>query len=124
MAAGFAVAASLFLVLLSGPSEPSPGREVAKRPTKVETEPSEPIDNNVAVRNPSVEPKEDVFAHLPSFEQLTMNPLEKLEPVVLSIEEIGQEAVATMSPLANSAKRAADLFWKELTAGQERPRAN
>jgi hypothetical protein len=104
--AGFAIAASVALVVLFAvPRQPSDDQ-----PKQLVSAEVLPLPR---VREP---PEVDVFAQLPSFEELTTNPLEKLEPVVLAIENIGQDAVSTMSPLANSAKRTADLFWKGLIA--------
>jgi hypothetical protein len=44
----------------------------------------------------------------------TADPLERLEPAVASLEQVRHGAVFGVAPIANSAKRAADMFLREL----------
>jgi len=44
----------------------------------------------------------------------SVDPLEQLEPAVTSIGEIGHGAVFGVAPITNSARRAVDMFWREL----------
>lgn len=52
---------------------------------------------------------------------LPMNvPLDRLEPAVASIQTMGQGAALGMTPFANTARRAADLFLREIGVESER----
>jgi hypothetical protein len=61
--------------------------------------------------------EETIFSRLP---QLTMPkvpaavPFERFEPAVASIQDVQHGAVFGVAPITNSAKRAANMIWREL----------
>lgn len=51
---------------------------------------------------------------LPALSLSINGPLERLEPAVASIQTVGQGAANGMTPFTNTARRAADLFLREV----------
>ena len=54
----------------------------------------------------------------------TTGPLERLEPAVASMQEVRHSAVFSVAPITRSAKRAADLFWREVPDLETKPGTN
>lgn len=62
---------------------------------------------------------------LPSFSLPTEGPLDRLEPAVASLQNMGNGVVLSISPLTNSVRRAADLVWTELASDTDaEPKVN
>jgi hypothetical protein len=77
---------------------------------------SESIDEAAsAVSSLTRKTRDDALSvKLPTLTLRSSGPLERLEPAVASIEHFGQDAVLSVAPITNSAKRAADLLWREV----------
>lgn len=62
---------------------------------------------------------------LPTLALPKTGPLDRLEPALSGMQSLGNGAVLSVAPLTNSAKRAADLFWRELNGPDEmKPTSN
>jgi len=113
--------------------EPSIDREVVQNPPPVVEAPDRPAPLGQSIaeaseamasisRSAVIEAPE---LKLPSFRLPTAGPLEKLEPAVASLQNLGSGAMLSVSPMTHSAIRAADLFWRELgTDLDEQPGIN
>jgi len=63
--------------------------------------------------------KDDALSvKLPTLTLRSSGPLEQLEPAVASIQHFGQDVAFSVAPITQSARRAADLLWREV--GPER----
>jgi hypothetical protein len=80
---------------------------------------------NAAVASLTRKAADETFSlRLPSLTLPDMTPsveaLEELEPAAASINEVRNGAVFGIAPIANSARRAADMFWREVAPDSER----
>ncbi|MCE9533156.1 MAG: hypothetical protein K8T89_18820 [Planctomycetes bacterium] len=125
--AGFAVAACVALVglgILRWTSPPESGKMAAVTPKQEMEEASIALGeslNQAEVAVAELKRKttdEGMKITLPSFTLPTIDtstgPLERLEPAVASINDVKQGVILSVSPMTNSAKRAANMFLREL----------
>ncbi len=77
---------------------------------------SESIDEAAtAVSSLTKKTTEDALSvKLPTLTLRSSGPLECLEPAVASMQHFGQDAAFSVAPITHSARRAADLFWREV----------
>jgi len=128
LAASLALAASIALAFFvmqprEKPADPVPAAMVVAPPV---------VEPRNASLNESVNEANDAVAaltrkadksltlNLPSLTlpklEMQADPLERLEPAVASIQDVRHGVVLSLTPMANSARKAADLFWKEVAA--------
>jgi hypothetical protein len=129
-----ALAASVLLAIYwiqdghGQPVQPAPEtivqrQEAPQQPQRLDASLDEAGDAVAALTRKAAPPPLDL--HWPSLQLPSDAPLQQLEPAVASIQSVGQGAVFSVSPITSSAKRAADLFWRELGAGDEqKPKVN
>jgi hypothetical protein len=137
-AAGLALAASVMIAVfgwnLWGPTDQRVTERTGNsRSTPVEVDPistarlGDSLDEagTAAAKLARETRRETLNVKLPtlSFPKVS-SPLERLEPAVASIQQVQHGAVFSVAPITRSAKRAADLFWKEIGNDMDRKSMN
>jgi anti-sigma factor RsiW len=135
VAAGLALAASVLVavVLIERPSGSDPRHvTVSARPLPKAEEPAKATETPPVALRDALHEMGDAVASLTwktaeetllrRMPQLTLpkvpdpmtGPLEPLEPAMTTIQQVQHGAVFSVAPITNSAKRAADMLWREI----------
>jgi hypothetical protein len=123
VAAAFALAASVAIAVVAiirstGPGDP-PVAVAPPAPIQSAAAPT-PLDESIdeaasAVSSLTRKAADDALnIKLPTIKLPSSGPLERLEPAVASMQNFGQNAVFSVAPITHSARRAVDMFWREI----------